>query len=69
MNAVYTRGRQAWRYAQQKGGQQLHLVEVYGSGEVDEVAVCGRRGPWRMTINMPLGHACGNCCRVWRARK
>jgi hypothetical protein len=59
------------RYAQEYGGQQLHLVHEV-DGLVDFRALCGRspvkRGHWRMTINVPLRHACRNCLRVWRAR-
>ena len=54
------------RYAQEFGGQQLHLVEIE-EGAVSFKALCGRspkrRGIWRMTINVPLGHACKNCLR------
>jgi hypothetical protein len=63
------------RYAQEKGGQQLHLVEevdldIYGD-TVKHTALCGKRADsgWRMTINMPLGHACKNCLRVLEARR
>jgi hypothetical protein len=66
------------RYAQVEEGQQLHLV--YGPGEgpsLDKLTpaghlgapLCGRPYPgyYRMTINVPLGHACKNCLRAWRA--
>jgi hypothetical protein len=64
------------RYAQEYGGQKLHLVRevdpAFNRGrEVEMVALCGRRpskrGDWRMTINVPLGHACKGCLRVWRS--
>jgi hypothetical protein len=55
-----------YRYAQEKGGQQLHLVQVVGDG-VSLRARCGRHvDRWRMTINVPLGHACKNCWRTAR---
>lgn len=60
------------RYAQEAGGQQLHLVGSYSDGTVENRALCGRtpkrRGHWRMTINAPLGHACRRCLRVYDAR-
>ena len=55
-----------YRYAQEHGGQQLHLVEELNSEDVALYALCGRTprsGHWRMTINVPLGHACKNCLR------
>jgi len=60
-----------YRYAQESGGQQLHLAREINSEDVETVALCGRsprRGHWRMTINVPLGHACKNCLRIWRRR-
>ncbi len=58
------------RYAQEYGGQKLHLVYEYGDfGGISDSALCGRnnnkRGSWRMTINVPLGNACKNCLRVY----
>ncbi len=54
-----------YRYAQKRGGQKLHLVEDWGYGRVELTALCGRsavdQGRWRMTINVPLGHACKRC--------
>jgi len=67
------------RYAQVSGGQKLHLVYEAGEG-VDPTnlipakrfssPLCGRRwnGRYRMTINVPLAHACQNCQRVYRSR-
>lgn len=56
------------RYAQEYGGQQLHLVEAHTDGSVSARSLCGRkpnkRGNWRMTINCPLGHACKKCLKV-----
>ena len=61
-----------FRYAQEYGGQKLHLVEEANSEEVAFKALCGRnpnkRGTWRMTINVPLGNACRNCLRVFRGQ-
>ena len=66
------------RYAQEYGGQQLHLVNEYINNRTNETlvsdrALCGRsnrkRGAWRMTINAPLGHACKNCLRVLGAMR
>ena len=60
------------RYAQAKPGQKLHLVTEHDAGinrvVVSQRALCGKTGPWRMTINVPLAHACKNCQRVHRAR-
>ena len=56
------------RYAQEYGGQKLHLVEVHTDGSVSREALCGRlcskRGIWRMTINCSLGEACKKCLKV-----
>lgn len=53
------------RYAQEKGGQKLHLVPILGNDEVGHTAFCGKHTDhWRMTINLPLGAACKNCQRV-----
>lgn len=56
------------RYAQEYGGQKLHLVESHTDGSVSYRALCGRkpgkRGTWRMTINCPLGNACKKCLKV-----
>lgn len=67
------------RYAQVASGQRLHLVceagEETPDGEVIRAGflsapLCHR--PWsrsyRMTVNLPLGHACKNCLRVYRSR-
>lgn len=66
------------RYAQFKRGQKLHLVYEPGDGCSDAVVqagemswpLCGRRGGdhYRMSVNLPLGHACHNCLRVNRSR-
>lgn len=56
------------RYAQEHKGEKLHLVYDLANGNVT-TPFCGKRiRGWRMTINMPLGNACKNCLRVWRAR-
>ena len=57
------------RFAQEFGGQKLHIVEADRNTEtVARKAICGRncskRGNWRMTINMPLASLCKNCRRV-----
>ena len=59
------------RYAQEYGGQKLHIVEADANTQtLSSEAICGRncnkRGNWRMTINMPLGNCCGNCRRFAR---
>jgi hypothetical protein len=58
-------------WAQEYGGQKLHLVEDFGHGRVADKALCGRRpkkrGRWRMTINVPLGKGCLRCLAVWLA--
>ena len=64
------------RYAQEKGGQKLHLVYEPGEGhrEITKAGflsqpICGRVvDRYRMSINVPLAHACKNCLRVYRAR-
>lgn len=59
-----------WRYGQAKGGQKLHLVYVSGTNAAVSQPLCGRYIPhYRMTINVPLAHACRNCVRVARARE
>lgn len=56
-------------YAQEKSGQKLHLVPLMGNGNVLDIALCGKHVErWRMTINVPLAHACKNCMRVNRRR-
>jgi hypothetical protein len=68
------------KYAQIKGGNKLHLVYEAGEG-VDaqhlipincfSAPLCGTRyfkGNYRMTINVPLAHACKNCLRVYSKR-
>ena len=67
------------KYAQYKSGQKLHLVYEPGEGKDDaniiragylSFPLCGRRieHGYRMTIGVPLAHACQNCQRVYRAR-
>ena len=57
-------------YAQEFGGQKLHVVEKFADGCVANRALCGRspisRGAWRMTINVPMKRACKRCVRVAR---
>ena len=66
------------RYAQIKGGLKLHLVCEPGE---DFHGITVRRGfispplcglkpfGYRMTINVPLGHVCKNCQRIWESTK
>ena len=59
------------RFAQEYGGQKLHIVEANANDKtVGGRAICGRdcskRGNWRMTINMPLASLCKNCGRIAR---
>lgn len=66
------------RYAQIKGSRKLHLVYEPGEehGEIIRKGclskpICGQAIPesgYRMTINVPLAHACKRCLRVWKAR-
>ena len=64
------------RYAQEKAGQKLHLVQELDldltGREVAFRALCGRspskRGEWRMTINISLGEVCRSCIRAYHAR-
>ena len=69
------------RYMQIKDAQKLHLVYEAGEGENEHSLVragqlsgpiCGKgipNGHFKMTINMPLGHACRNCLKVYAARQ
>ena len=56
------------RYAQEYGGQKLHLVEAHTDGTVSYRSLCGRkpqnRGTWRMTVNCSFGNACKKCLKV-----
>lgn len=58
----------AWTYAQEYGGQKLHIVEKFADGCISSYAICGRsnakRGQWRMEIGLPLGKACKRCVRI-----
>lgn len=59
------------RFAQEFGGQKLHIVEADANIKtVRNTAICGRncnkRGTWRMSINMPLANLCHNCNRIAR---
>lgn len=57
----------AYTYAQIAGGLKLHIVEKFADGAVDGRALCGQEPErWRMTINVPLAHACGSCVRLSR---
>ena len=66
------------RYAQERGGQKLHYALEPGEEMPDGTVVrrgelgrplCGRRvAGYRMTCNLPLAHACGNCRRVFNSR-
>jgi len=60
-----------------KDGQKLHLVYEAGEGKDDQHLVkaghisspiCGRgfdkNGNYKMTINVPLGHACKRCLKI-----
>jgi hypothetical protein len=61
------------RYAQRGSGRKLHLVTDFGNNRVARRALCGAtpdsRGYWAMTINVPLAHACRNCCRIHDATR
>lgn len=67
------------RYAQYNPGNKLHLVYEPGEGHDDQHLVraghlstplCGQRGGnYRMTINVPLRHACQKCIRLLDKRK
>lgn len=64
----------AWTYAQRQSGQKLHITEKCADGAVADIAICGigvapERGAWRMTINVPLGHACKRCTRIARGTR
>jgi len=66
------------RYAQIKAGRKLHLVFEPGEGRDSahlieagylSAPLCGQRvdDNYRMTINVPLAHACKRCLRVYQA--
>lgn len=58
-----------FRYAQYRAGRRLHMTEAFMGGLVSMRALCGfAPGEWRMTIDVPLAHACRNCSRVYAAR-
>lgn len=68
------------RYAQIGARQKLHLVYEPGEGASPTSLIpagrlsrplCNRpfTDHYRMTINVPLGHACRNCLRVYGSRK
>lgn len=54
--------RRVWQYAQEKKGQRLHLARPDRSAE--EKAACGRIGPWRRTIDVPVAIECRACARI-----
>jgi hypothetical protein len=66
-------------YAQIRSGRKLHLAFEAGEGRSPDKLIpagrigaplCGERipvGGYRMTINVPLGHACKRCQRVYQA--
>lgn len=66
-------------YAQIKSGSKLHLACEPGEEYRGEVIrkgflskpLCGQPAPngYRMTVNLPLAHACKRCQRVARARR
>lgn len=68
------------RYAQIKSGRKMHLVYEPGEGTDPQhlipakhlsAPLCGTSafdGHYRMTCNLPLGHSCHNCNRVYAAR-
>lgn len=63
------------RYAQIKSGAKLHLVCEPGESYYGQIIRAGHvsaplckttafTGSYRMTINLPLAHACTNCVRI-----
>ena len=52
------------RYAQITSGRKLHLI-FNAEGELSQ-PICGiTTNRYRMTINVPLAHACHNCLRIF----
>ena len=52
------------RYAQITGGRKLHLV--FEAEDFISQPICGiKTNNYRMTINVPLAHACYNCLRIF----
>ena len=67
-------------YAQISAGRKLHIVHTPGEECTDGSIVragylsnpiCNRPAPkgYRMTINVPLAHACKNCVRILNKRE
>jgi endogenous inhibitor of DNA gyrase (YacG/DUF329 family) len=57
------------RFAQEKGGQKLHIVPVIQGDTVANTALCGKQvRRWRMTCNLPLAYCCKNCNRIDKQR-
>ena len=66
------------RYAQIKAGNKLHIVYEAGEGRDPQhlipagqisLPLCGQHvEKYRMSINVPLGHCCIRCVRVYNAR-
>ncbi len=55
------------RYLQHKGGQKLHLVFEIDNGLTHPI--CGRKfDSYRANFNIPMGHACKNCLRVFKSK-
>ena len=54
-------------YAQEKGGQKLHIVAQFNGDTVSTEALCGKKvSHWRMTSTFPMRQCCHNCARVDR---
>ena len=52
------------RYAQITSSRKLHLV--FEAEDFISQPICGIiTKHYRMTINVPLAHACHNCLRIW----
>ncbi len=56
--------RRVWQYAQEKKGQRLHLAPMRPDRSAEEKAACGRIGPWRRTIDVPVAIECRACARI-----
>lgn len=57
----------SWVYAQEKGGQKLHIVAQFADDSVSSETLCGKKvSHWRMTSTFPMRHCCKNCARVDR---
>ena len=62
-NYIWINGK-PYRYVQYKSGLKLHLGHVVDDDKIHARVLCGRRfDKFRMSINVPLAHACKSCVK------